>query len=69
MMHLSGLFYLLPRFMQLIAPVWPTYHLQQLVLGATGSTMRGAALVHAGVLAGITVCCSFFAVRRLERVG
>lgn len=69
MMHLSGLFYMLPKFLRLIAPVWPTFHLQQLVLGATGAPARGSVLVHVAVLAGLTVFCSYFAVRRLARVG
>ena len=69
MMHVSGLFYPLPKFMQQLAPIWPSYHLQQLVLSAAGSKATGASLSHAAVLAGITVVLGVFAVRRLSRVG
>lgn len=69
MMHVSGLFYPLPKVMRTIAPMWPSYHLQQLVLRALGSSSRGQAIVHAAVLAGVTVVLGLYAVRRLERVG
>ncbi len=69
MMHLSGLFYPLPAFMQLIAPVWPTFHAQQLVFGAMNAPMRGSAIAHIAVLAAVTASCSIVAIRRLVRVG
>jgi ABC-2 type transport system permease protein len=69
MMHVSGLFYPLPKFMRTIAPVWPSYHLQQLVLGAAGAPVVGGALVHVAVLLGVTGLLGVFAVRRLARVG
>lgn len=69
MMHISGLFYPLPKFLRMIAPVWPTYHLQQLVFRALGAPSQGQAIVHVAVLAGITLLCAVFAVRRLARVG
>jgi ABC-2 type transport system permease protein len=69
MMHLSGLFYPLPKFLQTIAPVWPTHHLQQLVLSATGAPSRGSATIHVAVLAAMTLLFTLFAVRRLARVG
>lgn len=69
MMHLSGLFYPLPKFMQTIAPIWPTFHLQQLVMSALGAPSRGSNLIHAAVLAGLTVLFTLLALRRLRRVG
>lgn len=69
MMHLTGLFYPLPKFLQTITPIWPTYHLQQLVMSTLGAPSRGPAIVHAVVLAGVTLVLGFFAVRRLKRVG
>lgn len=69
MMHLSGLFYPLPRFMQTIAPIWPTFHLQQLVMSALGAPSRGSNLIHVAVLAGLTVVFTLLALRRLKRVG
>ena len=69
MMHISGLFYPLPKFLHTIAPVWPTYHLQQLVFGALGGPGQGKAIVHVAVLAGLTLVLAVLAVRRLARVG
>lgn len=69
MMHLSGLFYPLPAFLRKIAPVWPTFHLQQLVLWASGGPSRGSNAVHVAVLAGITLVATMLAVRQLARKG
>lgn len=69
MLHLSGLFYPLPKGLQAMAPVWPSYHLHQLALSAVGSASRGETLTHVAVLAGVTVLFSWIALRRFERVG
>jgi ABC-2 type transport system permease protein len=69
MMHISGLFYPLPKFLRTIAPVWPTYHLQQLVFGVLGVPSQGKAIVHVAVLAGVTLLLSVLGVRRLARIG
>jgi ABC-2 type transport system permease protein len=69
MMHLSGLFYPLPRFLHAIAPIWPTYHLQQLFFTAVGVPSRGSTSVHLLVLAALTTVLTLFAVRRLARQG
>ncbi len=69
MMWLSGLFIPLPKSLQGAAPIWPAYHLLQLSLGALGQPSAGAAWVHAGVLAAVTLLLSAVAVRRLARVG
>jgi ABC-2 type transport system permease protein len=69
MMHVSGLFYPLPRVLRSVAPLWPSYHLQQLVPGITGAPAAGSPLVHAAILAGVTWLLGVFAVRRLARVG
>jgi ABC-2 type transport system permease protein len=69
MMHLSGLFYPLPKVLLTIAPVWPTYHLQQLVMSVLGSHAVGGSMTHVAVLIGVTLLFGVFAMRRLARVG
>jgi ABC-2 type transport system permease protein len=69
MMHASGLFYPLPKFLRAIAPVWPTYHLQQLFFRIVGVPSQGSAITHIAVLAGVTLVLTLFAVRRLARKG
>jgi ABC-2 type transport system permease protein len=69
MMHLSGLFYPLPKLLRAIAPVWPTYHLQQLFFTAIGVPSPGHAITHIAVLVVLTVVLTFFAVRRLALKG
>jgi len=69
MLHLSGLFYPLPKTLQSMASAWPAYHLHQLALDAVGAASRGDAMTHAAVLAGVTVLCGLLALRRLARIG
>jgi ABC-2 type transport system permease protein len=69
MMHVSGLFYPLPKFLRAIAPVWPTYHLQQLFFTAIGVPSQGSAITHAAVLVALTVVLTLVAVRRLALKG
>ncbi len=69
MLHLSGLFYPLPKTLQAMAPAWPAYHLHQLALAAVGAASRGDAMTHAAVLAGVTALCGLLALRRLARIG
>jgi ABC-2 type transport system permease protein len=69
MMHISGLFYPLPKFLRTISPVWPTYHLQQLVFAALGAPFYGRTAVHLAVLAGVTLVLTALSIRRLARVG
>ena len=69
MMHLSGLFYPLPKFLRAIAPVWPTFHLQQLFFRAVGMPSQGSPLVHAAFLLSLTLVLTLFATRRLARKG
>jgi ABC-2 type transport system permease protein len=69
MMHISGLFYPLPKFLRAISPVWPTYHLQQLVFAALGAPSYGRTAVHVAVLAGVTLVLTALSIRRLARVG
>jgi ABC-2 type transport system permease protein len=69
MMHVSGLFYPLPKFLRAISAVWPTYHLQQLVLAALGMSSYGKTTIHVAVLAGVTVLLTALSIRRLARVG
>jgi ABC-2 type transport system permease protein len=69
MMHVSGLFYPLPKFLRAIAPVWPTYHLQQLFFSAIGVPSQGSAITHAAVLVVLSVVLTLVAVRRLALKG
>jgi ABC-2 type transport system permease protein len=69
MMHLSGLFYPLPKSLHTIAPVWPTYHLQQLFFTAIGLPSQGRAITHVAVLVLLTVVLTLVAVRRLVLKG
>jgi ABC-2 type transport system permease protein len=69
MMHVSGLFYPLPKFLRAIAPVWPTYHLQQLFFSAIGVPSQGNAITHVAVLVVLTVVLTLVAVRRLALKG
>jgi ABC-2 type transport system permease protein len=69
MMHASGLFYPLPKFLRAIAPVWPTYHLQQLFFRVVGVPSQGRVITHIAVLTGVTLLLTLFAVRRLARKG
>ena len=71
MAFLSGLWFplsVLPRFVQQIAPVWPSYHLNQLALDAVGLG-QGKVTEHVIVLAGYTLVFSALAARRLRRHG
>ena len=71
MAFLSGLWLplsMLPPVLQKLAPVWPSYHLNQLTLAAVGMN-HGALLPHVLVLAGYTVVFLSVAVRRLRRHG
>jgi len=69
MMHLSGLFYPLPKFLRAIAPIWPTYHLQQLFFSAIGMPSQSSAFTHVVVLLVLTVLLTLVAVRRLALKG
>jgi ABC-2 type transport system permease protein len=69
MMHVSGIFYPLPRFLRMIAPAWPSYHLQQINFVVLGASAQGTPLVHATVLAGVTWLLTAISIRRLARVG
>jgi ABC-2 type transport system permease protein len=69
MMHVSGLFYPLPKFLRAISPLWPSYHLQQLVFTALGIPSYGRAAVHVAVLVGVTLLLTALSIRRLARVG
>lgn len=69
MMHLSGLFYPLPKFLRTIAPIWPTFHLQQIFFRVVGLPSRGSATGHIAFLAILTVVLTLVAIRRLARKG
>jgi ABC-2 type transport system permease protein len=71
MAFLSGLWMplsMLPQTLQKLAPIWPSYHLNQLTLAAVGMS-NGVLLPHVLALAGYTVIFLLLAVRRLRRYG
>ena len=68
---LSGLWFplsMLPKFLQQIAPIWPSYHLDMLALAAVGM-QQDALLPHVLVLLGIAAGFLLLAARRLRRNG
>lgn len=65
MIYLSGLFFPLPKGLAAVAPIWPAYHLNQLVLRAAGAPIATGA--HVIVLVGVTVLFAWIALRRLGR--
>jgi ABC-2 type transport system permease protein len=73
MSFLSGLWIplrFLPHILQTIAPIFPTYHLAQLMYGALGSPSVGSALNHWLSLLGFTLVMlgiTWMAFRRLEQ--
>lgn len=71
MAFLSGLWLpvtMLPHALQTLAPVWPSYHLNQLALSAVG-LRDGALAPHVLVLAGFALVFFLLAARRLRRNG
>jgi ABC-2 type transport system permease protein len=71
MAFLSGLWLplsMLPQALQNLAPIWPSYHLNQLTLAAVGMS-HGPMLSHVLVLLGFTVGFLLLATRRLRRYG
>lgn len=71
MAFLSGLWFplsIMPALLQQLAPVWPSYHLNQLALSAVGLGQT-AVWPHVLVLCGYTVVFTWVAARRLRRYG
>ena len=71
MSFMSGLWFplpMLPKFLQQIAPVWPSYHLDRLALAAVGMN-KGPLLGHMLVLVGFAAVFLLMAARRLRRHG
>jgi ABC-2 type transport system permease protein len=71
MSFLSGLWIpleMLPKVLQQIAPIWPSYHLHQLALAALGMP-HGNVMEHFAALAGFSVLFLVIAARRLRRYG
>lgn len=72
MAFLSGLWFplsMMPRFIQQLAPVWPSYHLNRLALAAVGLDKTPGAALHVLALLGFTVVFVALAARRLRRHG
>ena len=71
MAFLSGLWFplsMMPKLLQQLAPIWPSYHLNVLAQRAVGFT-TGAAWPHVLVLSGFTIGFLLLAARRLRRYG
>jgi ABC-2 type transport system permease protein len=71
MSFMSGLWFplpMLPKFLQQLAPVWPSYHLDQLALAAVGMR-QGTLWPHILVLLGFAAVFLLLAARRLRRAG
>jgi len=71
MSFLSGLWFplpMLPRALQQIAPLWPSYHLDRIALAVVGMA-QDAWWPHALVLAGFAAAFFLLAARRLRRNG
>ncbi len=71
MSFMSGLWFplpMLPNFLQQIAPIWPSYHLDMLALAAVGMN-NGPLLSHVLVLLAFAVGFALLAARRLRRHG
>ena len=68
---LSGLFIPLPDSLERWVIVWPAFHLNQVTLAAGGVEKFQflPPAIAAAVLAGVTVACGGFAIRRLARIG
>jgi ABC-2 type transport system permease protein len=67
MIYLSGILFPLPKSAEWIAHLSPAYHLDQIALAAVWAPHAGNLLVHAAVLAAITVVFTALAVRRVAR--
>ena len=71
MSFMSGLWFplpMLPKFLQQIAPLWPSYHLDMVAMAAVGLN-KEAILTHVLVLLGFAVGFLLLAARRLRRNG
>lgn len=71
MAFLSGLWFplqMMPAFLRDLAPIWPSYHLNELALAAVGMG-RSPLLSHVLVLALFAITCLLLAARRLRRHG
>lgn len=69
MAFLSGLWFPLKGGLLAAAPVWPSFHLNQLALQALGMPHAGSVAGHVGVMAVVTAGCLLLAARRLRRNG
>ncbi len=71
MLWLSGLFIPLPAFLEPWVVLWPSFHLNQVALGAAGVAEYSfvAPRIAAAALAGVTVLLGGAAIRRLARKG
>jgi ABC-2 type transport system permease protein len=69
MIYLSGILFPLPKSVQWIALISPTYHLDQLGLASMGMPSVGSVAVHVLVLGVVTLAFTMLALRRLAQVG
>jgi ABC-2 type transport system permease protein len=69
MIYLSGILIPLPEEFASIQLVSPAYHLSRLALSVAGASIDSAPLVHAAVIAGVTLLFGALALRRLAQRG
>jgi ABC-2 type transport system permease protein len=69
MIYLSGILIPLPEEFASIRLPSPAYHLSRLALSVAGASIDSAPLVHAAVIAGVTLLFGALALRRLARRG
>ncbi len=71
MLWLGGLFIPLPKFLQAQTVIWPSFHLDQIVVGIAGLSKFKflPTSLSVGVLAGVTILFGGLAIQRLARKG
>jgi ABC-2 type transport system permease protein len=69
MLYLSGMFFPLPEILEPWARIWPTFHINQILLNALGVESRIDIRICFLILLGITVIFTYLAARRFSRAG
>lgn len=69
MLYLSGIFFPLPGILEPWARIWPTFHINQIVLNALGVESQINIRICVLILLGITLLFTYLAARRFSRVG
>lgn len=69
MLYLSGMFFPLPEILEPWARIWPTFHVNQILLNELGVESRMDLRICFLILLGITVIFTYLAARRFARKG